>query len=554
MGTKKKDLFFILTWIRRNQTRKNFTQRRKDAENSQRFFLYVPFATLRLCVRVSYFFCKDFTITKLRLIGTLLIVFIFFVQSSNRAAQERDTEKHEGETKQEEKHDKHKKGGHHSSRLTDEKIPLMKLDEMPKRPKPILELGEPFLGTGTLKKGIKLPTGAVWQPAFLLFGTYRTGIQSFDTGRDQISEWANRFDLFGNLYLTFTERILIGFRPFDQDGQFTGYTFQPEELRSGFQDEFNRTITTLFFEGDLGEIFPFLDKKDKRSFDFGISVGRQLINFQEGLLINDNIDAVGLTKINLKLPSAVNFRYTLLYAWNQLNRTNVSRANAEDNSASLFGVLTETDWRASTVAFDAIYVNADAATGDGIYGGLSAVQRWGRYNTSFRVVGSFPIGGETAQNSQGVLLMSEISWTPHGNHNLFYLNSFWGIDQFRSAARDPATGGPLGRTGILYAAAGLGRSGAALSNQADEAFGGSFGYQMFFAHTRRQLILEAGGRYATDETGQRAFAAGARYQLAFGRHGVIALDSFASYELGRTALTNDNEFRFGGRLELVIKL
>ena len=34
-----------------------------------------------------------------------------------------------------------------------------------------------------------------------------------------------------------------------------------------------------------------------------------------------------------------------------------------------------------------------------------------------------------------------------------YANVFWGIDRFASAARGPTTGGPLGRTGILIAAA-----------------------------------------------------------------------------------------------------
>ena len=203
-----------------------------------------------------------------------------------------------------------KHAGKHSSRLTDEYIPLQ-LDGFPERPRPILEIGQSFLGTGTLDQGITLPTGAVWQPYFMLFGTLRSGLQSFNDGTDQFSEWANRFDLFGNLYLTFTERILVGFRPLDQDGRFTGMIFQPDGFDNNFRDEFNYELTTLFFEGDFGEIFPNLDKEDKHGLDYGFSVGRQPISFQEGMLINDNIDAIGVTKTNGKFPpSAVNFRWT----------------------------------------------------------------------------------------------------------------------------------------------------------------------------------------------------------------------------------------------------
>ena len=69
------------------------------------------------------------------------------------------------------------------------------------------------------------------------------------------------------------------------------------------------------------------------------------------MLINDNIDAVGVTKINWKIPSAVNLRWTLLYSWGELNRANLSEP---DESASLGGLFAEIDWRVSTVAIDVL--------------------------------------------------------------------------------------------------------------------------------------------------------------------------------------------------------
>ncbi len=487
-------------------------------------------------------------IIALALAGSLLPISAQEKGIEKKTKKETEIKKTEDEEFIKKSEDK-KHGGKHSSRLTDEYIPLQ-LEGFPERPRPILEIGQSFLGTGTLDQGITLPTGAVWQPYFILFGTLRSGLQSFNDGADQFSEWANRFDLFGNLYLTFTERILVGFRPLDQDGRFTGMIFQPDGFNNNFQDEFNFELTTLFFEGDFGEIFPNLDKEDKHGLDYGFSVGRQPISFQEGMLINDNIDAIGITKTNGKFPSsAVNFRWTTLFGWNQLNRMNLADDNAADSR--LFGLLTETDFRASTVAVDIIYVNGNDLTGNGIYAGVSAVQRMGKYNTSFRLLSSFPLGDETAHNTQGTLLFSEISWTPRGNHNLVYINAFLGINKFRSASRGAATGGPLGRTGILFASSGLGRfgGGTTLRNTADKVAGGAFGYQMFFAHTRQQLILELGGRYADNSFDQRAIAGGARYQMALGRRFVIVVDGTALYEFEPA-----DDLRFGGRFELLLRL
>ncbi len=103
---------------------------------------------------------------------------------------------------------------HGAATYSDQPIPLQ-LDQVPDRPKPIVELGAPFLGTGPIPQGIELPTGAVWQPSFILFGTYRTALQTFDAGEESFTERVHRLDLYGNLQLSGTERLLVGIRPLD---------------------------------------------------------------------------------------------------------------------------------------------------------------------------------------------------------------------------------------------------------------------------------------------------------------------------------------------------
>ncbi|MEZ4701016.1 MAG: hypothetical protein R2834_11840 [Rhodothermales bacterium] len=450
---------------------------------------------------------------------------------------------------------------HSESRYSDEPIPLA---DLPERPRPILELGEPFLGTGTLKQGVRLPTGAVWQPALMAFGTLRSAVQGFNAGvGDQevsLTEAAFRFDLFGNLYLTSTERVIIGFRPLDQGGRFTRYTLDTNlELgEEDFEDEFNFGLRTLFFEGDLGELFPAADWKDSKGLDIGISVGRQPLSFQDGLMLNeDAIDMVGLTKANMKFSGLVNMRATLIFGWGDIDRTvspnffTSGGGNTGDASAMLFGLFTETDTRKRTVEADLAVVMADEIGGDGAYAGLGSTRRFGRFGNVWRAVASATIGDEGLHTGNGVLLTEQLSWTPHHTHNFAYISGFVGLGEYRSAARGPSSGGPLGGAGLLFASVGLGRFGAPLGNQSDYSVGGSVGYQMFFRETRHQLILEVGGRSQYDDTQGvpqvDAYGGTARYQIALRRRGVLVIDGLA-------VSTTEGDVTTAARLELVLKL
>ena len=140
------------------------------------------------------------------------------------------------------------------SELSDEPLPLQ-VDKVPARPQP-LELGTPFLGPGPIGPGFEIPGGAVWQPQLLVWGTLRSAVQSFDRlgERDTRSaEWRSRLDIFAELEVSPTERVVVGFRPFDDDGRFSGCEWEPAE--DDCQDELNPTPEILFVEANLGELF-----------------------------------------------------------------------------------------------------------------------------------------------------------------------------------------------------------------------------------------------------------------------------------------------------------
>ncbi|MDQ2659587.1 MAG: zinc ribbon domain-containing protein [Verrucomicrobiota bacterium] len=435
----------------------------------------------------------------------------------------------------------------HGSALSDQPLPL-RLEGFPDRPKPLIEIGQsPFLGVGPIAPGFKIPTGAVWQPDFIIFGTARVALQTFDNGRGQISELVGRLDLFGNLFLTPTERILIGFRPLDRDGlDYTGYRFDPDKK---IHRELNAYVTTLFFQGDFGELFPNLDPNDVKGLDIQFAIGRQPLSFQDGIMINeDEIDAFGLTKTSAFFLGASSWRATGIFAFNELNRNN----NVRESSAKLFGLFNTADYAKFTLDLDFAYVNAEADTGgDGAYLGIGVTQRFGLFNSTTRINGSLALDRETPAVSSGVLLFQQIS-TTLPNKDIAYFDGFWGIADYSSAARGEDRGGPLGQTGILFAAQGLGGYGAPLGNRANDAVGLALGYQHFLGTTDKQLTFEVGGRVATDDprffaaSQPDSVAAAGRYQMKLNQHSVLIFDAFVGFPEERATA-------YGFRSELLLK-
>ena len=383
----------------------------------------------------------------------------------------------------------------------------------------------PFLGSGEIDPGFELPTGAVWQPVVVIYGTYRTALQTYSNGARDVTEWANRFDLFSNIYLTPTERILIGLRPLDQNAEFAGYRFSSPNGRQGGLDG---NINTLFFEGDFGELFPNLDPHDEKNLDYGFAIGRMPLNFQDGIMINDFVDAIGITRASMFLGGASASRLTALYAWNQIHRGN----NMEDDGANLFGLFYAADYEKSTYDVDLAYVEGSTSTGgEGLYFGVGQTRRFGKFNSTMRANLSWALETGTPAVDTGLLLFSQVSRTMDYNYDIAYLNTFWGVGDYTSAARDPAAGGSIGGiSGLLFEAVGLGGYGSALTNRSNDAVAAALGYQHFLEgqFSKNQISAEIGGRLATDGGSRSGAGISIRYQHALGQHAILRFDGFAA--------------------------
>ena len=409
---------------------------------------------------------------------------------------------------------------------------------LPARPPLLIEWGDGFLDTGKLDAGFEVPyLGAVWQPRLWGYAISRTAFQTFKDGRSgnrRETELSTRLDLFFNLQLTGTEKILLGLRTFDRNrpDRFTRYTFSGRS--EGVNDELTLGLETLFFEGDLGSLFPKLDAAGFKAVDYGFTVGRQPIVFQEGILINDTVDAVGFIRNNIPFPGTSNLRISGMWGWNRLDRNDFATPSNEH----MYGLFIAADTHLSTYNLDIIYVDDDLKR-DGLYVGASAIQRlpWlGGVSTAFRINSSFaldqPVPGNVVGN--GTLLTAEISKTVPGSDDIVYFNSFLGIGNFTQAGREAIVGGPLANTGILFASPNLSTYLAEINPFTDDdVIGGAIGYQAFWDNKRRNLILEIAGRHDLSGNGFDSLGLGFQLQQAVGRHVQLQLEGFYVLNEGR---------------------
>jgi hypothetical protein len=411
-----------------------------------------------------------------------------------------------------------------------------------------------FLSPGPIDPGTSSPTGATWRPSFFSFGTYRTALQSFESPDGQrTNEWANRLDLFGNFSLTSTERLLIGFRPLDDEGTFTGIgrrQGQSTEFRNGFDGEPH----TFFIEGYLDELFPRFDPDDRMGLDPGYSLGRQPLFLQNGILADDNLDAIGLTKHNFFRMNASATRLSAYVAFNEIHRNDRRR----DSGATLFALSSTLDYPKQTLEIDAAYVDGtnpeDGGSGDGAYFGIGRIARIGYWNSTLRVNGSFAM--HSGQNAGGIsavadgwLFTHQLSRTMKHSDDIFTISTYSEQGDYTSAARDPATGGALGNFTLLQRAVGLGSYGAPLDTEAGDALGFELSYQHFLdSEERRQLLISAGAVRTETPAGEDMVtgAIGLQYQEALSKNLIFRAGGFGT-------ATDDSGKGFGIRTELLRK-
>ena len=168
-------------------------------------------------------------------------------------------------------------------------------------------------------------------------------------------------------------------------------------------------------------------------------------------------------------------------------------------------------------------------------------------STAFRINSSIALDDEISGNvlGTGTLLSAEFSATVKGSDDIAYFNPFIGIDNFTQAGREAILGGPLASLGILFASPSLSTYGTEISPFTDDVVGFAAGYQAFWDHHRRNLILEVAGRHDTDGDGFDQLGLGFQLQQAIGRYAQAQMEAFYTFN-------EDRDDGSGARFELLV--
>ncbi|MBL7013136.1 MAG: hypothetical protein ISR83_01830 [Candidatus Marinimicrobia bacterium] len=427
----------------------------------------------------------------------------------------------------------------------DDQLPPQ-VEIFPERPPMILELGEKFFKVGEVPYGINPWSGTYWQPSLWLFGNYRTSSQysaTSGTESPSLNNWVNRFDLFTNIKLSGTERFFAAWRPLDKGGM-TGVDFTQDTVSftHNFEEKGDGELfkqwffpATWFFEGDIAELFQFLDYEDKLPRDIGFTIGRQPIFFQEGIVINDILETFGIAINGLSFPRASNLKISLMAARNHPDR--------DGQDEHIYGAFTEIDFHKNMLNLDVAYVKEnDLGKTNGLVLGGSSVQKFGFWNTSLRV-GYSKAMGDSSDIGDGVFLMGEFSRKHYPYGNIVYVNTFIKLDAFTPAAG----GGAIGRTGILFAGSGMtgygSPMGAALGT---DEMGASAGYQWFMQGGKQSILFEGSYRQAVIDGSDSRMGVGFKFMKALGQR-------YAGFIDGFTVIPKEGEPSSGGRIELMVR-
>lgn len=417
-------------------------------------------------------------------------------------------------------------------------------------PRPLLEIGRQQYTSGIYDEsstllGEKNPL----LPGLSIYGDWRTAVAYNNNNGKDVAQIATRLNLDVDLKITATERVHAFFAPIQKDNaKFTRFEFGGSGANGKFNDEFDLTPQTLFFEGDMGSIYSGFSGTEA-SFDLPFTVGLFPLFLQNGIWANDAIlgGAFSIPAKNSAALGLANFDVTFFAAFDDVDNAGIIGAEKGDNHlANLYGVTAFID------AFDG-YIE----TGYGLVQGrderdgllthfLTGAYTRRYYNTvsnSTRVFANF--GDDPDGRSDGLAIISENSLiTGLPSTLLPYANFFVGFGNPQPLV-DGNGAGILKNVGINFETDAL-TGYPKMDDSGSNAFGGAIGLQYLF-NLDQQIVVEAAMVQPFEDDGIGArdtqYGIGLRYQVPLDRAWLFRAD--ATYHI----IDGAEEDNFGLRAE-----
>lgn len=424
---------------------------------------------------------------------------------------------------------------------------------------PALSLGRDELyGAGEIGEGFVLfGEKNRFFPHLTVFGDWRTAIAYNDNGAgNPVGQIATRLNLFFDLKLTATERILMFYPPLQDGGQFTRFVFDDDNNDGAdFEFEIDDEPVTLFLEGDLGQIISgFQDEYTE--FDMPFAVGRVPLLFQNGVWMDDAFlgGAFTIPAQNSASLDITNYDLTFFFGFDEITSDAFlnGAGNRDDDEAAMVGIKGFFDLQEGYLELGAAYLHdKEKGDGDESYVNLTAAfsKRYGgRLSNATRVIlnvgqESPAVGNKTAN---GVMLISENALITHLPLTLIPYANFWiGKDNVQPLAK---ADGVLKNVGLAFETDAL-TGFPKLDDAGRDTFGGAIGVQYLFS-LEQQIVAEVAAVIPWDgENGNvqdEQFAASVRYQRPLTNQWIFRAD--AMYGL----LVNQPDL-FGARMEMRLK-
>ena len=404
-------------------------------------------------------------------------------------------------------------------------------------PRPLYEAGyrmydEGPLGKSHLFMGEKNPVRA----QLLAYGDLRTAVVYADKGQVEQGLFASRLNLDVDLKVTATERIHATFRPLENDGRISSYTFAGANRKDGVAFA-NGELESLFFEGDLAAIQSGLTG-NYAQYDLPFAFGLMPMFMQNGVWLEDAFEGVAVTipARNSKRFDITNYDVTFFASWDDITSDAFLKADGtrDEDAARLLGVATFMDVREGYLEAGYAYVD-DKRNLDGDLGYHSVTfaftKRYGGWlSNSVRLVGNFGQSSAPGQpkTADGYAILIENSLITHLPSTLVpYFNLFAGVDKPVPLARNA---GLLKNTGIAFENDGM-TGFPTMDDSANDTFGGAIGVQYLFS-LDQQLVVELStvqtmGKNAGRKAKGAQYGVGVRYQRPISDRWIARLDAVA---------------------------
>lgn len=412
-------------------------------------------------------------------------------------------------------------------------------------------------GTGEVGEGIVLfGEKNRFFPHLLVFGDWRTAVAFNKNNGNEVGQIATRLNLFADLKLTATERILMFYEPLRNNGQATRLVFEDDNSNgTSFEFEIEDEPTTLFFEGDAGAIIAGLTDTFQ-SYDRPIAFGRVPLLFQNGVWMDDAFlgGAFTIPAQNSSALDITNYDLTFFAAGAEVTTGAFVKDTGgnDDNEAAMIGVKGFFDLQEGYLELGAAYLHDKKQKDDDeSYLNLTAAfskRYFGKVSNATRLIVN--VGQESPRvgkrTADGFLLISENAFITHLPLTLIPYANFWiGKDSPQPAAK---ADGVLKNVSLAMETDAL-TGFPTLDATGQDTFGGALGVQYLFS-LEQQLVVDVTAVIPWDgENGgaqDEQFALSARYQIPLSNQWIFRADAMYG------ALVNQEDI-FGARMELRLK-